>query len=336
MPIDDPSLLPEPPPPRPARRDAAIEAALRRFDGVEGSSARPVLPARQRSRVAFGNRPQYGALVTASLIVAIGLPAALIAIRNDDVRRVPPPPAETAPIQPEAAADAVAVPAPDAATQLNRTGAPSLSAPEPNRFRVLADESPAQPPVTNPAVASDESHAEAAAPPPPPAAPPAPGPAPAPQAGVSAENVQAESDSIVLTGSRIARPSARAERAAELAATAPDWVLQDRTYENFLNRLQAAVRSNDRGAVVRLVSFPLRVNRGGRAISYETAKELLADFDAVFTPKVRRAILDQRFETLFGRDRGVMIGSGEVWFDHLCRNSSCSPPGPVRIKSINP
>ena len=83
-------------------------------------------------------------------------------------------------------------------------------------------------------------------------------------------------------------------------------------------------------------AFPLRVNRGGRRISYKTGKELLAEFDAVFTPKVRRAILDQRFETLFGRDQGVMIGSGEVWFDHLCRNSSCSPQGPVRIKVINP
>ena len=31
--------LPSPPPPRPARRDAAIEAALRQFDGVEDAAA---------------------------------------------------------------------------------------------------------------------------------------------------------------------------------------------------------------------------------------------------------------------------------------------------------
>jgi hypothetical protein len=31
-----------------------------------------------------------------------------------------------------------------------------------------------------------------------------------------------------------------------------------------------------------------------------------------------------------------MIGDGEVWFDHTCPNASCSPPGPVRIRAINP
>ena len=32
---DQSAWLPEPPPPRPARRDAAIDAALRRFDGID-------------------------------------------------------------------------------------------------------------------------------------------------------------------------------------------------------------------------------------------------------------------------------------------------------------
>ena len=41
---DQAGLLPEPPPPRPARRDAAIDAALRKFDGVE----EPALAARER------------------------------------------------------------------------------------------------------------------------------------------------------------------------------------------------------------------------------------------------------------------------------------------------
>ena len=65
-------------------------------------------------------------------------------------------------------------------------------------------------------------------------------------------------------------------------------------------------------------------------------RPVLDDYDRIFTPQVKQAILNQRFERLLGRDRGVMIGSGQVWFDHVCRASQCSPPGPVRITVINP
>ena len=36
---DQTDWLPKPPPPRPARRDAAIETALRKFDGVDEPKA---------------------------------------------------------------------------------------------------------------------------------------------------------------------------------------------------------------------------------------------------------------------------------------------------------
>ena len=60
------------------------------------------------------------------------------------------------------------------------------------------------------------------------------------------------------------------------------------------------------------------------------------DFDRIFTPRVRRAILAQKAGELFVRDQGAMIGDGEVWFDQTCADSSCSSLGPVRIKAINP
>ena len=119
-------------------------------------------------------------------------------------------------------------------------------------------------------------------------------------------------------------------------ATAPKWVLADPAYRGFLSRLQAAIRANNRPAVVQLVRLPLRVNYQGGAKIYRDGKSVLADYDRIFTSGVRAAIVAQRFENLFGRDQGVMIGSGQLWFDHVCRNQSCSPPGPVRIHSINP
>ena len=49
-----------------------------------------------------------------------------------------------------------------------------------------------------------------------------------------------------------------------------------------------------------------------------------------------QAILDQRLDQLFGRDQGLMIGNGSIWFDHICTNAQCSPRGPVRITAVNP
>ena len=77
MPPGDSPLLPEPPPPRPAGRDAAIAAALRRFDGEPASAPEPraskASPANSWTR-----HPQLGLALAASLVVIIGFPAAFI------------------------------------------------------------------------------------------------------------------------------------------------------------------------------------------------------------------------------------------------------------------
>ena len=155
----------------------------------------------------------------------------------------------------------------------------------------------------------------------------------------SAQKVVSEEQQIVVTGSRIERPNLSAADSLEVAGAdaraAPDWVRQDRAYRTFLAQLQSAVRRDDRNAVVRLVAFPLRVNSSGRTRSYRNARSVLDDYDRIFTPQVRQAIVNQRFEQLFGNDQGVMIGDGWVWFDRTCPNSQCSPPGPVRIRAIN-
>ena len=107
-------------------------------------------------------------------------------------------------------------------------------------------------------------------------------------------------------------------------------------YQAFLSRLQRAVRRDDRQAIIALIGFPLRVNMERGAKSYPDARSVERDFDRIFTPRVRRAILGQRANRLFVRDQGAMIGNGEVWFDFSCPNAVCSPAGPVAIKAVNP
>jgi hypothetical protein len=118
--------------------------------------------------------------------------------------------------------------------------------------------------------------------------------------------------------------AARAER-EPVAKARPD----NREYRTFLARLQGAVRANDRSAIVGLISFPLRVNYKSGARSYRDARSVERDFDRIFTPQVRRAILNQSPDRIFSRDIGAMVGDGELWFDHIS-------PGQVRIIAVNP
>jgi hypothetical protein len=179
-------------------------------------------------------------------------------------------------------------------------------------------------------------------------APPPPPPPPPPSASVASaerDDAQESSQDVVVTGTLIRqpgvsafeRPPRKARRSTEsrkLTDAKP--VPREQAYAAFLSRLQGAVRADDRHAIVGLVALPLRVNGSGHTRTYRDAESVERDFDQIFTPRVRRAIAGQSSRELFVRDQGAMIGDGEVWFDRTCLNVSCSPPGPVRIRAINP
>jgi hypothetical protein len=336
---DQSGLLPEPPPPRPARRNAAIDAALRKFDGVE----EPAPAARDRpTRPWTGlQRPHVAAFASAILLVVVGIPAALIGLRNQSpVLERPEPSAATHPRPaPSARPHEPALTNAQPSLPSNLTPAPALrkyrgvdgAAAEENKPSATAQTPSVQAPATAPAAQLAEAPA-APAPPPPPPAPPA-------REAASNEGFTQQSlNNVVVTGSRLpARdvPAAKSRSQSQEKAFA-DRIGPEQGYGAFLLQLQAAVRSNDRGAVIALIDFPLRVNGPGGSRLYSDRQSVERDFGRIFTPKVRRAILGQRADQLFVRDQGAMIGEGEVWFDATCPSASCSPAGPMRIRAINP
>jgi hypothetical protein len=333
--VDDSALVPKPPPPRPARRDAAIDAALRRFDGMEDEAPAPVRP-----RPSWIGRPQLAWAMTACLVAVIGLPTAFIVMRdgNSPVFQTAPPSPTTESRRESVAQNSVAVEAPPAQQPVaSKTSPVSVNLPtqRQDNAATLANNKPAD----ELAAAEPSTIVYAAAPPPPPPPPPLPA---APMLAEKSAGGMVSND-VVVTGSRVPQPNlereeglvASAQRADD-AASAPDWVKRDPSYAAFLKRLQDAVRANDRAAVIKLVGFPLRVNSNGRSRLYRDAASVRGDYDRIFTPNVTRAILGQRFDRMFGRDQGLMIGDGQVWFDHVCINARCSPPGPVRITAMNP
>lgn len=333
---DDMISLPSSPPPRPAARRDAIDAALRKFDGVEEAPAEQA--ARKRpSRISWAtmHRRPAGALVTAALIAVVFIPAVPFILRNSPPSEVPQ--AEV-PSQVQPAPDASIYAGPDCADQA-ASEPPQV---QPDEAVVVAEPPPAAQPLTPPPVvtanrrevgstAGDQKAAFEA--PAPVISAPAPPPPPPPPAEPEAEGDQ----DIAVTGSRIQAPNAaqqgRADEMGYLAKPASPVAIFD-PYGEFLSRLQAGLRSNDRRAIIRLIAFPLRVNLDGKTQTYRSSQEAERDFDRIFTPQVSSAVLNQRPNNLMTRDGGKLKGNGRLWFG--CGKTSCPPNAPIRIREVSP
>ena len=335
---DDRLSLPNPPPPRPAARREAIDAALRKFDGMEDAPAagrrkRPLLV-----QWASTHRAAAGGLVTAALFAVIAIPAIQVAIRDnpqqvasEDSLSERAPAGDNAaglvtanePPGPAKVATGEAVATADEATSLAKEKVAEERA---NRTTVddKAVLSTAYPPPSAPAPML-------AVPPPPPPAPPPPPPPPAQEPQAEAAD---SAGNIIVTGSRT--PSANAKSSgfaqrAEAPATPREIIAP---FGDFLNRLQEALGGNDRGAVVRLVGLPLRVDFAAGAKTYRTRQEVERDYDRIFTPAVRQAILSLGTYELTSRDGGKLRGSGRIWFG--CGLRTCSSDETVRVREITP
>ena len=332
---DDIIALPQPPPPRPAARRVAIEAALQKFDGTEEVSARPT------RRPMFGgrgvkDRRALGALAAAALIAVVSVPLALTTLRDN----VPPSvsPAEV-PAQSDVRGDQTACAEESCGDVAATAPAPesppvdtSETAETPLLARVGQSADTTEAPAAGTTTVGNRLKAQEAPAPliavtaPAPAAPPPPPPPPAPEVEQFAQ--ESAADSIVVTGSRVS-PSNLARRgdAGSVSERAEDF--SNEAYGVVLERLQSALRANDRGAVTALVALPLRVNMDGQTVTYRSASEVERDFDRIFTLRVKQSVLNQRLETL--RSRGSkMKGTSRIWFGRSPSNSE------VRIQEVTP
>ena len=77
-------------------------------------------------------------------------------------------------------------------------------------------------------------------------------------------------------------------------------------------RVKAALRSGDPRLLARVVHYPLAVMGKVRRI-IRNRDQLLAAREVVTDPRIREIVATSTFETAFVRDRGIMLGEGEVW-----------------------
>ncbi len=187
-------LLPDLPPPRPAARDAAIAAAMRRFDGVR-DPAPAAAPGRPTTRRVSGK--QIGAFATIVLVAGISLSIALNRPGGLQPGKVEPP-ADTA---------SRSVPAPNRPGTPKPEATPAAEAPTLVAKPVPPIQKPVAPaaPVTLVNGADRRASEDQA-----PSAPPPPPPPPAPMAPPMARTAPSEPPSaaadqgaIVVTGNRV-------------------------------------------------------------------------------------------------------------------------------------
>jgi hypothetical protein len=80
-------------------------------------------------------------------------------------------------------------------------------------------------------------------------------------------------------------------------------------------RVKAAFRSGDIQLLARVTHYPLAVTGKVRR-SIRNRDQLMAAKETVLNPRIREVVAGSIFETVFVRDKGMMLGGGEVWITH--------------------
>lgn len=205
------ALLPDPPPPAPKRREAAIAEALARFDGTSVAERRPRPEATPLWKSLRG--PQAGLLATAALVAAISLPFAWTTLNPGAPpanEQVSPSPRESVRVASRDTVDIPAAAITPSSGEADRMepdiAAPGPAAAAPPAKRVELAEAETAPPAAVAAKAEEAApivvQGRAASRPMFESA--------SPVSVVSADTVS-ENDAVVVTGTRVSKPPRRGD-----------------------------------------------------------------------------------------------------------------------------
>ena len=102
----------------------------------------------------------------------------------------------------------------------------------------------------------------------------------------------------------------------------------------FFLKIKGLILTPNQAEVADLISYPIHVKIEGNIFSFEDKRSLLEKFDSVFSSEVQEAIQLQDAKRLFKSWRGVMVGSGQLWFDQIQESDGSNFV--YRIIGINP
>ena len=85
----------------------------------------------------------------------------------------------------------------------------------------------------------------------------------------------------------------------------------------FLAALKKAVAADDRNKVASMFLYPIVIDIRNRGVLFRTPASLIASYDLIFTPHLKKVIAEAQADALFRNYKGVMINDGEVWFEKI-------------------
>lgn len=77
--------------------------------------------------------------------------------------------------------------------------------------------------------------------------------------------------------------------------------------------IKKIVANNNKKALANYIFYPLKVNSSNNKNIIKTKEEFIAQYDTIFTPKIKTALTNQKIEDLFVNYQGVMVKDGEIW-----------------------
>ncbi len=89
----------------------------------------------------------------------------------------------------------------------------------------------------------------------------------------------------------------------------------DAAFEAKVQGFWRSVLAGKKSAAALYVSFPLRINQGGKTRTISSAQELTAQWNQIFTPAYLTALRSAVPHDMFTRNGQVMLGDGIAWFD---------------------
>jgi hypothetical protein len=86
-------------------------------------------------------------------------------------------------------------------------------------------------------------------------------------------------------------------------------------YRYWMLDLKKAVTDDDRKQIAEhMVNYPLNWNRHSGTVAIRTSKDLLKNYDEIFTPQLRQRIARQNVKCLPGDDEGASVANGKLRF----------------------
>jgi hypothetical protein len=104
----------------------------------------------------------------------------------------------------------------------------------------------------------------------------------------------------------------RPKLSPEIEATYRDQAFDPLAAYYGFRRVKAAFRSGDIQLLARVTHYPMIVTGKVRR-TIRNREQLVAAKNTILDPHIREVVANSTFETIFVRDKGMMLGGGEVW-----------------------